>query len=135
LLCVAERSHPTWKANAVKALQRIHAPAVAVTRDGLWTKLYARGLIPEKAADLAQRKYHGTHVPAWIKRVGRNSVSVLRRSKMMASSVQDRIVCAVPAVAEKDTLAVAGDDLLPAEERIAEQEAWSASPTVQPKPG
>src|SRR5829696_818637 len=37
---------------------------------------------------------------------------------MMASSVQDWIVCAVPAVAEKDTLAVAGDDLLPAEGRI-----------------
>src|SRR5215216_6543653 len=31
----AEPSYPAWKAAAIKALQRLHAPATLVTRDGL----------------------------------------------------------------------------------------------------
>jgi hypothetical protein len=41
---------------------------VAVTRHGLWTKLYVRGFSPEQAAELAEREYGSTRPSAWIKR-------------------------------------------------------------------
>jgi hypothetical protein len=56
-------SYAAWKADAVKALQKLHWSAAAVTRDGLWTKLYVRGFSPEKAAELAEREYDSTHSP------------------------------------------------------------------------
>jgi hypothetical protein len=65
----------TWKSAAtatrsaaVKALTKLHAPAAAVTRDGLWTKLYVRGFSPKKAAELAEREYRSARPPDWIKR-------------------------------------------------------------------
>ena len=39
-----------WKAAAAKALAAIYERAALTNRDGLWTKLYARGLRPEEAA-------------------------------------------------------------------------------------
>jgi hypothetical protein len=61
-------SYPVWKADAVKALQKLHWSAAAVTRDALWSKLYVRGLSPEEAAKLAEREYHSTRPPDWVKR-------------------------------------------------------------------
>jgi hypothetical protein len=40
----------------VKALQRLHIPAVAVTRDSIWTRAYILRLDPAEAAELAARE-------------------------------------------------------------------------------
>ena len=63
----AEPSYPVWKAAAVKALHRLHAPAAMVTRDGLWTRFYVRGFSPKQAAELAEREYYSTQPPSWLK--------------------------------------------------------------------
>ena len=63
-----EPSYPAWKAAAVKALQKLHERAAAVTRDGLWTRAYILRLAPAEAAELAAREYDSTHPPAWVKR-------------------------------------------------------------------
>jgi hypothetical protein len=63
-----ELPYPAWKANAAKALVKLHVLAAAVTRDGLWIRLYIQGLSPETAAKLAAREYDATHPPDWIKR-------------------------------------------------------------------
>ena len=52
----------------MKALQKLHAPAVAVTREGLWTKLYTRRLKPEEAAEHAATEYNNSHRPKWTKK-------------------------------------------------------------------
>jgi hypothetical protein len=52
----------------MKALQKLHERAAAVTRQALWTKLYIRGFSPEEAAELARREYGSTHRPEWVKR-------------------------------------------------------------------
>jgi hypothetical protein len=52
----------------VKALLKLDSRAAAATRNGLWTKLYVRGLGPEQAAELAKREHDSTHPPDWIKR-------------------------------------------------------------------
>ena len=67
-ISIAEPSYPAWKAAALKALQRLHAPAAAVTREGIWTQLYIRCFDPAEAAKLAAREYDSTHPPTWIKR-------------------------------------------------------------------
>jgi hypothetical protein len=54
----------------VKALQGLHAQAVPVTREGLWTQLYIRRVDPTEAARLAEREYWSTRPPEWIKRKG-----------------------------------------------------------------
>jgi hypothetical protein len=64
----AEPSYPAWKAAAVKALQKLHERAAAVTRDGIWTRAYILRLDPSEAAELAAREYDSTHPPDWIKR-------------------------------------------------------------------
>ncbi|MFL5047812.1 MAG: hypothetical protein ACJ8EA_23515 [Xanthobacteraceae bacterium] len=51
----------------MKALHRLHAPAAMVTRDGLWTRFYVRGFSPKQAAELAEREYHSTQPPSWLK--------------------------------------------------------------------
>jgi hypothetical protein len=56
-------SYPAWKADAVKALQKLHERAARVTRDGFWTRCYVRNLSPEKAAELAAQEYESTHRP------------------------------------------------------------------------
>jgi hypothetical protein len=61
-------SYPAWKADAAKALVKLHVLAAAVTRDGLWTRLYVRGHSPKKAAELAAREYDSAHPPAWVKK-------------------------------------------------------------------
>jgi len=63
----AEPSYSVWKAAAVKALHRLHAPAAMVIRDGLWTRFYVRGFSPKQAAELAEREYHNTQPPSWLK--------------------------------------------------------------------
>ena len=63
-----EPSYPAWKADAVKAIQKLHWSAAAVTRNGLWTNLYVRGFSPEEAAKLAERECHSTRPPDWLKR-------------------------------------------------------------------
>jgi hypothetical protein len=50
------------------ALQKLHSSAAAVTRDGLWTKLYVPGFSPQQAAEAAEREYQSTRPPDWIKR-------------------------------------------------------------------
>ena len=52
----------------MKALQRLHAPAALVTRDGLWNKLYVRGFSPKQVAELAEREYHSTQPSSWLKK-------------------------------------------------------------------
>jgi hypothetical protein len=47
---------------------KLHVLAAAVTRDGLWTRLYVRGHSPKKAAELAAREYDSAHPPAWVKK-------------------------------------------------------------------
>jgi hypothetical protein len=49
------------------SMQARTTAAAAVTRDGLWTRLYVRGLGPKQAAELAAREYDATHRPDWIK--------------------------------------------------------------------
>jgi hypothetical protein len=44
-----EPSYLTWKAAAVKALQKLHWSAAAATRDAVWTNLYIRGFSPDEA--------------------------------------------------------------------------------------
>jgi hypothetical protein len=61
-------SYPAWKADAAKALVKLHILAAAVTRDGLWTRLYVRGHSPKKAAELAAQEYDSTHRPKWTKK-------------------------------------------------------------------
>ena len=56
------------KAKALKALQRLHERAAAVTRDRIWTRAYILRLEPPEAAELAAREYDATHPPAWVKR-------------------------------------------------------------------
>jgi hypothetical protein len=51
----------------VKALAELHERAAIVTRHGLWTKFYVRGLSPEKAAELAATEYNNSHRPKWAK--------------------------------------------------------------------
>jgi len=46
-----EPSCGVWKADGAKALLKLHVLAAAVTRDGLWTRLYVRGHSPEKAGE------------------------------------------------------------------------------------
>jgi len=41
----------------VKALQKKHERAAAVTRERTWTRAYIEGLSPKEAADLAGREY------------------------------------------------------------------------------
>jgi hypothetical protein len=52
----------------VKALQKAHERAAAVTRDSIWTRAYILRLDPAEAAELAAREYDSTHPPDWIKR-------------------------------------------------------------------
>jgi len=52
-----EPSYPAWRADAFRALQKLHWSAAAATRDGLWTKLYVRGFSPSEAAKYAEREY------------------------------------------------------------------------------
>jgi hypothetical protein len=42
----------------VKACQKLHERAAAVTRESIWTKLYCRGFDPVEAAELAARECH-----------------------------------------------------------------------------
>ena len=63
-------SYRAWKADAVKALAKLHALAVVATRDGCWTKPYVRGLSPDDAAAQAAREYDSTHRPGWGKKRG-----------------------------------------------------------------
>jgi hypothetical protein len=63
-----EPSYPSWKAAAVKALQRLHERAAVVTRESIWTRAYILRLEPAEAAQLAAREYDSVHPPAWIKR-------------------------------------------------------------------
>jgi hypothetical protein len=39
-----------------------------VTPERLWTRLDIRRFRPEEAAELAEREYHSTRPPDWIKR-------------------------------------------------------------------
>ena len=64
----AEPSYPAWKADAVKALQKAHERAAAVTRDSIWARAYILRLDPAEAAELAAREYDSTHPPSWAKR-------------------------------------------------------------------
>jgi len=64
----AEPPYPIWKAKAVKALQRLHERAAAVTRESIWTRAYIMRLDPANAAELAAREYDSTHPPSWLKR-------------------------------------------------------------------
>ena len=64
----AEPPYPAWKAAAVKALQKRHEGAAAVTRESIWTRAYIMRLDPAQAAELAAREYDSTHPPSWIKR-------------------------------------------------------------------
>jgi hypothetical protein len=48
----------------VTALQKLHAPAAAVTRDSLWARLYIRRFYSVEAAKLAEREYWSTRL-AW----------------------------------------------------------------------
>jgi hypothetical protein len=64
----AEPSYPAWKAAAVRALQKRHERAAAVTRESIWTRAYIMRLDPAEAAKLAAREYDSTHPPNWIKR-------------------------------------------------------------------
>ena len=57
-----------WRAAAVKALQKLHEQAAAVTREGLLTRAYFQGLSPHQAAELAAHEYEATHPQSWIKR-------------------------------------------------------------------
>jgi hypothetical protein len=50
-----EPSYPAWRADAVRALQKLHWSAAAATRDGLWINLYVRGFSPEEAAKVVDR--------------------------------------------------------------------------------
>ena len=50
-----EPSYTVWRAAALKALQKLHPPAVAVTREGVLTRCYVLGLSPPQAAELARR--------------------------------------------------------------------------------
>ena len=43
------------------ALVKVHQAAVTATPNGLWTRLYVRGLDPEEAAQAAAREYD----PLW----------------------------------------------------------------------
>jgi len=52
----------------VKALQKRHEGAAAVTRESIWTRAYIMRLDPAQAAELAAREYDSTHPPDWIKR-------------------------------------------------------------------
>jgi hypothetical protein len=61
-------SYPTWKAAAVKALQKLHERASRVSRESIWTRAYILRLDPAEAAKLAAREYDATHPPDWIKR-------------------------------------------------------------------
>jgi hypothetical protein len=63
-----EPSYLAWKAAAVKALQKAHERAAAVTRDSIWTRAYILRLDPAEAAELVAREYDSTHPPAWVKR-------------------------------------------------------------------
>jgi hypothetical protein len=63
-----EPSFPAWKAAAVKALQKLHERAAAVSRESIWTRAYILRLDPAEAAKLAAREYDSTHPPAWVKR-------------------------------------------------------------------
>jgi hypothetical protein len=56
-----EPSYPAWRADAVRALQKLQWSAAAATRDGVWTNLYVRGFSPEEAANVAEREYHSAH--------------------------------------------------------------------------
>src|SRR5215210_5136125 len=66
-----EPSYPAWKAAALKALQRLHAPAATVTPERIWTQLYIRRAEPAEAAASAGRQYHSTRPPSWLKRSAR----------------------------------------------------------------
>jgi len=63
-----EPSYPAWKAAAVKAVQKLHDRAAAVTGESIWTRAYILRLSPADAAELAAREYDSTHPPDWIKR-------------------------------------------------------------------
>jgi hypothetical protein len=53
----AATAFPAWKAEAVKALVKLHERAATATRDGFWTRLYVRGLSPDDAARAAASDY------------------------------------------------------------------------------
>ena len=59
-ISVAQPSCPAWKANAAKALHRLHDRAAIVTPERLWTQLYIRRFTPAQAAELAEREYRST---------------------------------------------------------------------------
>ena len=63
-----EPSYPAWKAAALKALERLHAPAATVTPERIRTQLYIRRVEPAEAAKYAEREYHSTRPPSWLKK-------------------------------------------------------------------
>src|SRR5215204_2816061 len=55
-----EPSYTVSRAAALNALQKLHPPAVAVTREGVLTRCYVLGLSPPQAAEHgpARRRQH-----------------------------------------------------------------------------
>jgi hypothetical protein len=43
----ADLSFPSWKAEAVRLLAKLHERAATTTRDSFWARLYVRGLDPD----------------------------------------------------------------------------------------
>jgi hypothetical protein len=52
----------------VKACQKAHERAAAVTRESIWSRAYIMRLSPAEAAEIAAREYDSTHPAAWVKR-------------------------------------------------------------------
>jgi hypothetical protein len=63
----ADVSFPVWKAEAVKALAKVHERAAMMMRERDWRNLYVRGLSLDDAAKHAARDYAATHRPEWAK--------------------------------------------------------------------
>jgi len=54
--------------DAVKAVQKPHAPAAIVTLEAdIDPALYIRCFCPAEAAELAEREYHSTRPASWLK--------------------------------------------------------------------
>jgi hypothetical protein len=61
-------SYRDWKAEASKQLQHRHNIPAAAIPEREWTRLFIRRFSPAEAADRAEREYHSTHPPDWVKR-------------------------------------------------------------------
>jgi hypothetical protein len=64
----AQPSYKAWKDEALRTLQRDHNLPPNAISEREWTRLYVNGFPPDQAADRAEREYHSTHSPDWVKR-------------------------------------------------------------------